>query len=574
MNRCHHTHWLSLCTQGNEIALLESDRLQTLTNYIPDPNIQPSLFVLIGNTAKSVALRELFGVKRARKFTNKRSAGEIHLHLDPSSIFHGRPVLLADGDLPKQSLRGKTVTADKCHETIRRTIQRTRAGSSGLSLNEIADSIYTSLLFPFADVFCFFCADLGSFRQIARHIATWLEKGHSSTLPKSTYPRVVIATENISPGAESEAKKAFLWLLREETTKDLSELISAIDIVALFPNGTMSVDARHRRLKERLMDSSDQVRKSREDARTLFSATHFAAFLKYACGHFSETVDEPIDLIRASRIHNPVAPDLAEHLSNFLKHVKSTNELTEFAVPMTASSLFLDSYPPEAHSKYYPARKLSHANFDIAFEPKTVFNTIYKDVFCQVTKARVIAFEQSNHVILRSGFINMVENQFVRCFQQFTCNNVTAAEIHKSNLTRFRDRWRHIRSSNTCLSCLRRRPQYCLPCGHCICENCIIVFGDRCKDDPWIFKVRHCFLCREEMPNDISVKVHPPTAGVGVLCIDGGGTRGIVPLMLMKQIQDRIGLPIPFQRFIKVAFGVSIGKSSIHFKEKESILTI
>jgi hypothetical protein len=122
MKRCHHTHWLSLCTQGNEIALLESDRLQTLTNYIPDPNIQPSLFVLIGNTAKSVALRELFGVKRARKFTNKRSAGEIHLHLDPSSIFHGRPVLLADGDLPKQSLRGKTVIADKCYKTIRRTI--------------------------------------------------------------------------------------------------------------------------------------------------------------------------------------------------------------------------------------------------------------------------------------------------------------------------------------------------------------------------------------------------------------------------------------------------------------------
>jgi patatin-like phospholipase/acyl hydrolase len=62
------------------------------------------------------------------------------------------------------------------------------------------------------------------------------------------------------------------------------------------------------------------------------------------------------------------------------------------------------------------------------------------------------------------------------------------------------------------------------------------------------------------MPNDITVKVHPPTAGVGVLCIDGGGTRGIVPLMLMKIIQDRIGVPIPLPRFVKVVFGVSIGK--------------
>jgi len=45
-----------------------------------------------------------------------------------------------------------------------------------------------------------------------------------------------------------------------------------------------------------------------------------------------------------------------------------------------------------------------------------------------------------------------------------------------------------------------------------------------------------------------------------------------MPLMLIKQIQDRISLPISFQRFIKVAFGVSIGKSLIHFKEKKLIL--
>ncbi|KAI9855647.1 MAG: hypothetical protein M1813_009693 [Trichoglossum hirsutum] len=61
------------------------------------------------------------------------------------------------------------------------------------------------------------------------------------------------------------------------------------------------------------------------------------------------------------------------------------------------------------------------------------------------------------------------------------------------------------------------------------------------------------------MPEEVIVKVHPPTAGVGVLCIDGGGTRGVVPLKLMKRIQDRIGLPIQLQRFFKVAFGISSG---------------
>ncbi|XTI85550.1 hypothetical protein V2W45_1466419 [Cenococcum geophilum] len=275
----------------------------TLTNYIPNPNIQPSLFVLI----------ELFRVKRARKFINKRSIGEIHLHLNLSSIFYSRPVLLINSDLPKQSLRGKIVIANKYYKTIR------------LSLNKITNSIYTYLLFPFADIFYFFYTNLSFFRQIARHITTY------------TYLRVVIITKKIPLGAE-----------REETIKDLSKLISAINIVALFPNGIISVDTYYRRLKE--------LRKSREDRQTLFSITYFAAFLKYAYRHFLETINKPFDFIRALRIYNPVASNLVEHLLNFLKYIKLTNKLTDF---------FLDSYPPKAHT----------------FKLKTIFNIIYKDVF-------------------------------------------------------------------------------------------------------------------------------------------------------------------------------------------------
>jgi hypothetical protein len=89
-----------------------------------------------------------------------------------------------------------------------------------------------------------------------------------------------------------------------------------------------------------------------------------------------------------------------------------------------------------------------------------------------------------------------------------------------------------------------------------------VVFVENSEDDPWTFKIHRCFLCGEEA-KDVSVKIHPPTAGVGVLCIDGGGTRGIIPLTLMKRIQDRIGLPIPLQDFFRVAFGISSGKYSV-----------
>ena len=165
-------------------------------------------------------------------------------------------------------------------------------------------------------------------------------------------------------------------------------------------------------------------------------------------------------------------------------------------------------------------------------------------------------------MVLRSGFINKIETQLRGFFEQSIRGKGTpSSEIHKDNLRRFEDRWRNIWSSSTCLACLRRRPQYGLPCGHIVCENCVLVFGECCVNDPWIFKVHSCFLCGVKMPEEITIKIHPPTAGVGVLCIDGGGARGVLPLKFMKRIEDRIGLSIPLQKFFKVAFGVSSGES-------------
>jgi hypothetical protein len=194
------------------------------------------------------------------------------------------------------------------------------------------------------------------------------------------------------------------------------------------------------------------------------------------------------------------------------------------------------------------------------FDPKDIFQTLYRDVFYQVSKSRVMAFEGSRDVMLRSGFISKVESQLREFFEQsIRSGGMPSSEIHKGNLRIFEDRWHSIQSSTTCLVCLRRRPQYGLPCGHIVCENCVLVFGECCVDDPWIFRLNRCFLCGVEMPKEVVVKIHPPTAGVGVLCIDGGGTRGVFPLKYMKRIEDRIGLRIPLQKFFKVAFGISSG---------------
>jgi hypothetical protein len=286
MKRCGHSEWLTLRIQRNEIVLLESDRLQTFLDDIPNPDAQQlSLLVLVGGTAKSSALQLLTSGKKGRKSTGRRGySSDIHLHLGGSSVFYDRVVLFADGDLPYHVPKNKSSSVGECHETIRRTLPRIREGVVGPALDEAADNLYSRLLCPFADVFCFFSADFGGFRPTVRRLASWLEKGQPSTLSKATYPRVLVVVETTAPGDESEreARDVFLEALKEETTKDLAERFSGLDVVTLSSEGKMSAHARYRRLEEYLVKASDQVRLNRADTRTLFSARHFAAFFRHA----------------------------------------------------------------------------------------------------------------------------------------------------------------------------------------------------------------------------------------------------------------------------------------------------
>jgi hypothetical protein len=184
---------------------------------------------------------------------------------------------------------------------------------------------------------------------------------------------------------------------------------------------------------------------------------------------------------------------------------------------------------------------------------------LYREILQKLVENGIIGLEESPDVILRTGFINIVENWLQKYFKQYNRKGgKPSARIHKDNLEQFHERWSNIRSDDVCFACLRQIPQYNLPCGHCICRTCVVNFGEQTADDPWEFRIHQCFLCMRAM--NLLMKIDPPTAGVGVLCLDGGGVRGIVPLTLMRRIQDQIGLPISLQRFFKAAFGVSSGQ--------------
>ena len=103
------------------------------------------------------------------------------------------------------------------------------------------------------------------------------------------------------------------------------------------------------RLRRQLLKASGRVRSKRGDRGLLFSASHLMAFSEIAFDHLLLT--EPFHFIKGSRLLNPVATDLAQHLTNFVNQVESAHDLTAFAAETIASSFLLDHYPPGMHGR-------------------------------------------------------------------------------------------------------------------------------------------------------------------------------------------------------------------------------
>ncbi|KAL8939686.1 MAG: hypothetical protein Q9216_003226 [Gyalolechia sp. 2 TL-2023] len=64
-------------------------------------------------------------------------------------------------------------------------------------------------------------------------------------------------------------------------------------------------------------------------------------------------------------------------------------------------------------------------------------------------------------------------------------------------------------------------------------------------------------MCVDE--GEVKVRLKPPTAGVRILSIDGGGVRGVVPLESLSLLQNQLGPDLPLDSLFDQAFGTSSG---------------
>jgi hypothetical protein len=176
-----------------------------------------------------------------------------------------------------------------------------------------------------------------------------MKKGEPSMAQVRSWLMIVV-----DDGVEKRLLSTFSDLMRAQTSVDVTRYFGGIRLVSLAKTRKRrrrAYGSHWSKLKGELLRLCELVRKTRVETSCLFAARHLAGFLQEATACITATVQQPFDFIRTSRLDNPVAADLSVHLARFFSHIESLDRLKDFAVPMVASTLMLDHYPPGMHRR-------------------------------------------------------------------------------------------------------------------------------------------------------------------------------------------------------------------------------
>ena len=97
---------------------------------------------------------------------------------------------------------------------------------------------------------------------------------------------------------------------------------------------------------------TDIARSASTHTCTLLNAVHLDNLFRRACDHFADSGHKRFDMLRASRLHRPVAASVSTCLADILARVKTVADLELFAAPFIAECLILDNYAYDVHGLF------------------------------------------------------------------------------------------------------------------------------------------------------------------------------------------------------------------------------
>jgi hypothetical protein len=180
------------------------------------------------------------------------------------------------------------------------------------------------------------------------------------------------------------------------------------------------------------------------------------------------------------------------------------------------------------------------------FSPKEIYDSLYRPSCMEVFRSFFKPQSKCTWLSL------CVEERLVLLHEPVALGIQTSAQAHLINSRRYSNFFEPVKTNLTCLTCLRHKPEHILACGHSLCDNCVRIFGNGMIGSEHQFAVPSCVPCQAQSGLVV-------TAGVRILCVDGGGIRGIIPLNIMALLQTLAGPDFHVQDLFDLKFGTSAG---------------
>ena len=495
-----------------------------------------------------IALKEIFP---RNNFRRSPIRGCLNLALDTSSADQDFPRFLAYGALSEVLEPNQSVP---CHPRSILPI-KWQPPPPPISATDI---VAVRLPIRFADVLCIFADDYGGLGPTASIIKNWASLASQPSSSQSKRSTILVIVSGLSECATLEAieMQTFRDILGRQDGVHSTKNCFSIKVVKLSGQDVSSL-ARYRRLKEIILDELDRARATRAQAGLLFSAIHLPFLYCQALQLTVRTWSEKFDVIQASRARSPVNSSLSEHLLRLMKVCSGSNVSTELLCKFVATALLVDAFPPQMHSEF--DRSVSHAADTTEFNPSDLFDTLY-DALCFSA-----ADTFSNDTQYAVEFTTTVKAFFIQLSKDINGDTLTSINVRRQFLRDSFPLWRAIRTNATCLFCTSQKPEHSLACGHAMCDKCLMNFGEMVPAYDYRFSISSCLLCNRTL--DLVAKIKPPTAGIRILTIDGGGICGVIPLEFLQLLQRLLGSELPLQDLFDAVFGTSSGNNEIQYVE-------
>ncbi|KAI3316635.1 FabD/lysophospholipase-like protein [Xylariaceae sp. AK1471] len=390
-----------------------------------------------------------------------------------------------------------------------------------------------------------------------------------------------------------------------DSTKDLLECYYAsITIVRIPSRGRyMLIDDQVEKLFNVIKKRCQASLFTKKRVRMLATAEKLQIYLQAAYDHFSKDLDTPFDFIKEALKHNPIPRDLGGNILNLALSIKQNcrdsmkediAKIFNKMVPMISSCIMLDSVRQNLmgttvqllNDAYVEFCELALEEFANLYTPCSFVSPRHGRC-CNVKSGHLPKGHQSvaGKIIGAGGYqsdfdyreystkwIDKISTRLQELQSKFFELSHTlkehpessiAADLHKHAINDF---YRSLSndvtlfsSHSTCFSCLRELPEHALPCGHVLCLPCVREYGIRASKTT--IELKRCPLHLRDTFWDPPwvVTVKPAHAGVRMLCLDGGGIRGIVELQTLKAIERYLGPKLPIQYFFDLIVGTSTG---------------